>query len=538
MMNTAPVSTEELLTKSTKKASLSPEDDTVFVEKNTSQLGYERVWQNRARFNIESNGNMNTIEIQHDSYGMRAQTAFLYLVFNIKLKGNNADNACPANMFPLVSFNNFRMRLGLNQAEIVSPNDHYIYKFLSILNSNYSKQDKVNILSAMGCFPEFDLTQVKFRQLLAKAMGFQFNAIAISEQERRVGFVVPLSLLHGMFNHETILPVGTRIDFNFTVDQGGNKNAIVSPDATRTGTYEFLVRESFLYCEYPERDPSILLAQLENREYVSEGLNYETSRSEIPSGSTFMSIPLLRPGSKLPVKIDFGFIPSTALDDNKDIFQFKGAGLSRVEVIYNGPFPAQYVLETVSGKGMEDINPTSANSPAMLDKFTVYQEFFNQTDTFLLDTYGSSYNNESTLDPMLRINYLLPWLQKDPYVLFDPDNLVALAGVHNNRQVFTTILMPSKMLNGTAYPTVEGALTLNLRFEKPTVVDHVMFVNLYYFQELRLTENFQCNVTNITLENFHPSADRPADPVSDLPFPTNVREELPTGEADNVVDNA
>lgn len=531
MVNSAPVSTEELLSKGTKKASLSPEDDTVFVEKNSSQLGYERTWEQCAQFNIESNGDMNAIELQHDSYGMRADNAYLYTVWNITLKGDSNDCACPANMFPFVAFDSLRMRIGLNQAEVISPNEHYIHKFLNIMNSNLSKQDKINVLPLFGCFPEFDLSQAKYRLLLAKMLGFVFTG-SVTEVTLRVPFIIPLTVLHRMFNHKTILPVGTRFDFQFNTNKSSNKNAIIQPSATYTGTFEFLPRESYLYAQYPERDPAIMLAQLENRQYISEGLDYETYRIEIPTGSSYASVPILRPGSKMPVKIDFGFVPSENLNNNKDIFTFVGANVSRIDVVYNGPFPTQYQLKTVSGKGNGLWEDGSGNA---LDKFPLFSELFNQTDTFLTDRYGESYNNETTYPPLKRINPYMAAAAEYPILTFSQTDFTILKDLHDKRQVYTVILQPSKIFDGSAYPTVEGSLDLNICFSKATTVPYILYVNCNYFQQIILNENYQCDIRNITLDNFRGSGD--SDLSSELPPPSDDSNlsGLPVGEADNVV---
>src|ERR1700710_1786365 len=91
-VNLPGVSTEEMLTETAKKGSLAPEDDTIFVDKNTSQLGYERVWVNDAKFDIQSNGKTNSIQLQHNSYPLRTDTAYMAMTFKITLNGSPTDN--------------------------------------------------------------------------------------------------------------------------------------------------------------------------------------------------------------------------------------------------------------------------------------------------------------------------------------------------------------------------------------------------------------------------------------------------------------
>lgn len=539
-LNTAPVTTEELLSKTTKKATLSPEDDTVFIEKNTSQLGYERTWNNEARFNIESNGYMNTITVQVDPYGMRADTAYIYLVYEITLKGNKDDMPSISNMFPFVAMNTLRFRLGQNQAEVISPNEHYMYKFMNILNSNFSTTDKVNILTLLKCFPHFDMSQQYFRKMMNLASGFDqlVSSTDVKEFTRKVAFVVPLTILLDMFNHKTILPVGTKFEITFGVGQEDRcqKNGIVNGTAVdRTGSYKFLPQESYLYYQTPERDPGIQQAKAENREYISEGLNYDTYRIEIPSGSTYYNFQVIRPGSKLPVKIDFGFIDPDILNSNKDIFQFKGNSLKQVKVNYNGPFPHQHTLTCNSSDGMKDWAIGGTNPDGTLDRLLMYQEFYNQTDTLLLDKFGESYNNEMTLPPMKRIHPFMAYLQEYPNVIWTDDMLKSLVDTFNNRCVYTMILIPSKMFDGSAYPTVEGSLEIGLTFAKPTEKTLILFMNCYYYQQTTLAQDGTCTITNITLDNFTSARNVDVGP-SISSSDQMISDNLPYGEDANVTE--
>lgn len=530
-VNTAPVSTEELLTKSSAKSSLSPEDDTVFIEKNTSQLGYERVWELKANFNIESNGLMNSIEIQNDAYGLRADTSYMLMVFEITLDGTTDDCAAPANMFPFVALKTLRMRLGLNQAEVIAPNEHYMYKFLNIMNSNYSKEDQINILSLFKCYPFMDMTQKKNRILMASHCGFTFTKKETIV--RKVPFLIPLSVLHQMFNHRTIIPVGTRFDINFSVEDSGStsstcsNNAIVfgGNAADLKGSFKFIPSESYIYCQLPERDPSILLAQTENREYISEGLNYETYRIEIPKGTTYFNVPIIRPGSKLPVKIDFGLVDAANLNVNKDVFQFQGFGLNRVEVNYNGPFPHKHVLQTLHSKGLQDWPADGIpQDEAVLDRLPMFFELYNQTDTLLLDKFGESYNNETTYPPIKRVHPFLGYAAENPLLTLDADTKATLISLFNKRNVLTVILNPSKIFDGSAYPTVEGSLDIQLTFCKPTEQTIVMFLNCNYFQQLVLTQDYTCQINNITLDNFTGArSEKSGEDFSDA-FPTGEEE--------------
>lgn len=539
-LNTAPVSTEELLSRTTKKASLSPEDDTVFVEKNTSQLGYERTWINEARFNIESNGYMNTISVQVDPYGMRADTAYLYLVYEITLKGKASDCPSIANMFPFVSMNTLRFRLGQNQAEVISPNEHYMYKFLNILNSNFSTTDKVNILSLFKCFPHFDMSDNKFRRLMNLACGFDLvaNAEITAEQTKKVGFVIPLTVMLDMFNHKTILPVGTKFEITFGVgqDEGCQKNAIVNCDTPDyTGSYKFLPQESYLYYQTPERDPGIQQAKAENREYISEGLNYDTYRIEVPAGSSYYNFNVIRPGSKLPVKIDFAFVEAALLNTNRDIFQFRGNNLKEVKINYNGPFPHQHRLVCGSQNGMQDWKMGADNPDGTLDRLGMYFEFYNQSDTLLLDKFGESYNNEMTLPPMNRIHPFAGYFNEYPQIVWTNDDLETLIGVFNNRCAYTVILQPSKMFDGSAYPTVEGSLEMGLTFAKVTEKTLILFLNCYYYQQTVLAQDGTCTITNITLDNFTSARNVDVGP-SVSASDQMITDNLPTGEDVNVTE--
>lgn len=540
-VNTAPVSTEELLTRTTKKATLSPEDDTIFIEKNTSQLGYERTWNNEARFNMESNGSMNTVVVQVDPYGMRADTAYLYLVFEITLKGNKTDCACISNMFPFVAMDTLRFRLGQNQAEVISPNEHYIYKFINILNSNYSTTDKVNILTLMKCFPEFDLTQQKDRRLMNIASGFDDIATetgAAVEKKKKVAFTVPLTVFLDMFNHKTILPVGTKFEITFGVgeESRSQKNAIVNGSAQGNGgSYKFLPQESYLWYQTPERDPGIQQAKAENREYISEGLNYDTYRIEVQAGTTFSNYQVIRPGSKLPVKIDFGFVDATTMGTNQDIFQFKGFQLKEVKVNYNGPFPSQHILKCNSRDGMKDWEWGSTNPDGTLDRLPMYQEFYNQSDTLLLDKPGESYNNEMTLGPMYRIHPFMAYLQEYPHVIWTDDQLKGILSKFNNRCVYTVILIPSKMFDGSAYPTVEGSLDISLSFAAPTTSTLILYMNCYYFQQTTLAQDGTCTIQNITLDNFTSARNVDAGP-SVSTDERMISDNLPVGEESNLTE--
>lgn len=537
-VNTAPVSSEELLSRSTKKASLSPEDETVFIEKNTSQLGYERTWNNEARFNIESNGYMNTVAVQVDPYGMRADTAFLLMVFEVTLTGKANDAPSISNMFPFVAMSTLRFRIGQNQSEVISPNEHYIYKFMNICNSNYSSTDKDNVLTLMKCFPHFDMTQQYYRDMMNACTGFEslLTSQINDKVTRKVSFVIPLTVILDMFNHKTILPVGTKFEITFGIAQAGSrgqKNAIVLGSPLTSGSYAFLPQESYVYYQTPERDPGIQQAKAENREYISEGLNYDTYRIEIPAGTSYYNFQVIRPGSKLPVKLDFGFLDAAVLENNKDIFQFKGFGLKEVKINYNGPFPHQHKLTCSATKGMQDWTLTKENPSGSLDRLMMYLDFFNQSDTFLLDKPGESYNNEMTISPMQRIHPFISLISEYPQVKFTDEILTSLIGTFNNRCLYTVILIPSKMFDGSAYPTVEGSLEIGLTFAEPTTSTLIMFMNCYYFQQTVLSQDGTCTITNITLDNFTSARNVDVGPkVSEAE--DMITDSLPAGEEANV----
>lgn len=529
-INATPVSTEELLSKGSKKASLAPEDDTIFVEKNTSQLGYERTWERSFNFSTQSNGETNNISIENDAYGMRADTARFYLTFEITLAGSTTDNASMANFFPFVAFNTFNMRIGANQVEVVAPMEHYMYRFLNVMNSNYSTQDKINVLPLSCIFPFMDLTLKSHRKLMAAMWGFTWTQAAVSNLTKKVTFVMPLTLVHQMFNHRTILPVGTRLEFAFNVSAECNKNAIVNGDAAAyVGSYKFLPRESSFVAEFPERDPSIMIAQMENRVYISEDLTYETFRYDQVKGASSFSIPLLRPGSKLPVKIDFGFVPGSVKNANKDVFQFKGFGLKDVLVKYNGPFPQDYRYSLI-GCGGNDEWKDDANGPALC-RFPLFAELFNQTDTFQLDRFGESYNNETTFPPLNRIHPYMAYVAQNVFRTYDDDVLATMKRLFDDRQVYTSILLPSKLMDGSAYPTVSGSLEIEFCFNKPLEEDVILYCNLYTFNRMTLDEDYRCTITSITLENF---AGGSFDASSGLPPPVSTQD-LEPGEEETLL---
>lgn len=534
-VNSAPVSTEELLSKGTKKASLAPEDESVFVEKNTSQLGYERTWEKTTSFSIESNGNVNSITLQNVAYGIRADTAMLIMFFRITLKGNTKDNSCMANMFPFVACDNFTMRVGVNGMPIQLPNEHFIHRFINILNSNFSKQDKINVLPLVGCYPELSLGTSEGRKRLAFINGFNFTDDFIEEKTRLVSYRIPLTLIHQMFNHKTILPVGTKIEFSFVCNASCNSNTIVNgSEPGMNGSFEFLPKESGLYTQSPERDPAIMLAQLENRQYLSEGLNFECLRFAIPKGSTYFHQPILGPGSKLPVKMDFAFVPASSVNTNTDCFNFRGFYLRNYEVIYNGPFPVSYKFNTFSSEGN---GPWEMGTTQPLDRFGLYNDLFSQTDTFLIDKYGESYNNETTYPPLNRINPYMAHLADSLARRIDDQTFVRMKELYERRQVYTVILQPSKIFDGSAYPTVEGSLDMNLCFSQQTTEILYMYVNLNYFEQLIIDEDYSCEVRNLTLDNFR--TDKQLEPSSGLPPPTgeDLYGELPVGEAENANPN-
>lgn len=501
-VNLPGVSTEEMLSESSKKGSLAPEDDTIFVDKNTSQLGYERVWRHDAKFDIQSNGKTNSIQLQHLSYPLRADTAYMAMTFKITLNGTAADNSCPGQLFPLLACNSFRMRIGQNQQEIISPNEHTIYKFIQLMQSNLSNYDKYNMGPMFNFYPDLDLNQPANRQKVALMLGFDSFATTAS-QTRQVTFNIPLTYLRDMFNHHTLLPVGTRIQFDFQVDAACNSNAIVygANPTTMAGTFEFLPSSSYIRSEHPERDPAIMMAQLANREYLSEGLNYETFRADIQSGLNLVNIPILRPGSKMPAKIDFGFTQTSLLNSHKDIFSFKGQGIYEIEINNNGPFPNVISLSSATGNSLKDWD----DNKSPFDRLPFHQSMYNQMDTFQIDKWGESYNNETTYDPLFRVNPFIPLMLKTPFTTPTDTAKQSAINLFNSRQILTAILTPSNLMDGSAYPTVEGSLDMTIKFCSALTEDITMYMCLQYWQQTVLHEDHTCEIQNITLENFRTS---------------------------------
>jgi hypothetical protein len=290
---------------------------------------------------------------------------------------------------------------------------------------------------------------------------------------------------------------------DFQVDAQCNSNAIIYGKATPggadlTGTFKFLPQQSYIRSEHPERDPAIMIAQLSNREYLSEGLNYETFRADIPKNLTTVNIPILRAGSKMPSKVDFGFINTANNNSHKDVMSFEGFGIYDLNFNVNGPFPNVIQLTSSSGTPLK---PWS-ESMGPFERIKFYLPLYNQMDTFQIDKFGESYNNETTFDPVYRINPYVQLIEKCPFTKPTTDMLKSAVDLFDKRQVFTTIFQPSNLMDGSAYPVVEGSLDLQIKFSSPLANDITLYMCLQYWQQTILHEDHTCEIQNITLENF------------------------------------
>lgn len=312
----------------------------------------------------------------------------------------------------------------------------------------------------------------------------------------KIDFVVPLTLIHPMFNFNSILSPELDLSFTFRFNSASEIgrawffNHTSSEDLPKAFKIKARVvpKHSFLSIEQPHQVSSILKS-LKTKSYLYDVLvpTYERmALSKPPSVESLRNVVLRNPKSTIPVKMDFMLIDKKDFDVWEYVLQDRCKDvLDRIEFIINLPFPYKRVV-----RFDQEAQVNEPGDKALMWDYSVSKATYQSMDNFSWAQFGEEHVTRGAVPNILKLAPRTLALQDS---LWYPYDQFTVNDLHYRTQSRywpnSIILLPSDQLNQNPFPDVRGSLSINLVF-KPSMRDqdknYLFFFNSYSWRRVHL----------------------------------------------------
>lgn len=320
-----------------------------------------------------------------------------------------------------------------------------------------------------------------------------------------INFVIPLTMLHPLYNVNSVIPPGMKTSFEFKLRnlRQVTKYVFRLTDTAREAKFGVRLRTAptkcFLRIERPERFPEILRS-LKLKAYYNDFI-YETFHRidfEVgPGNSVVDKLVIIPQGNDVPVRIDW-ILTSKNLDEESPFF-FADESVSilkEVKYLIHNPFPYERTVKytnSVTEERVVDLPQDAApfGPPALSDAN------FHSEDNFIYATFGNQHVKHG-LFPQVAKSF-----NRSEYLAFahvnkrDPDLYVKSMAFDQAKRYFypnSFLLLPSDQLNQNPYPRLRGAVYMSFVFKEPMEIKKTfhLFVNTYDYYRIH-QENGKCS---------------------------------------------
>lgn len=312
----------------------------------------------------------------------------------------------------------------------------------------------------------------------------------------KVDFVVPLTLIHPMFNFNSILSPELDLSFTFRFNPASEIgrawffNFSESEALAKAIKIKARVvpKHSFLSIEQPHQISSILKS-LKTKSYVYDILvpTYERIALSKPSSvESLRNIVLRNPKSTIPVKMDFMLIDKKDFDVWEYVLQDRCKDvLDRIEFIINLPFPYKRVI-----RFDQEAEVNEEGDKTLMWDYSVSKATYQSMDNFSWAQFGEEHIVRGAVPNILKFAPSTIAMQDQ---IWTDQEMFKLKERHYRTQARywpnSIILLPSDQLNQNPFPDVRGSLSINLVF-KPSMRDqdknYLFFFNSHSWRRVHL----------------------------------------------------
>lgn len=300
-------------------------------------------------------------------------------------------------------------------------------------------------------------------------------------------FVVPLTLLHPVFNFDSVVCPGLDLSFDFEFLYGSEAaNACFVKGGANPENIAMRVRSAPHLCRLSLEQPyqySEVLTNLKFRTYLYDVLlpqYYRTQLAKPKSAGTFLSNVYFKlPKSPMPVRLDFLLVESKNIRQNPRAFRDACVKyLEYVEFKVTLPFPFTKRIY------FDNLGSTGNFSK----DYTVAEGLYQSMGAFTTADYAHQRVESGTYPPVSLMYPLNPIAYHGPLLsskLNDDDYFADLKTLSETAP-HSVILQPSGIFNQNPFPEVRGTLAVDFKFKeqyKDADLQFELFVNFYnYFR--------------------------------------------------------
>ncbi len=379
-----------------------------------------------------------------------------------------------------------------------------LHRIMYMLQQPISRSNALNEFAMCDMFSEFHLDDYDSNNSChLAANNYNFRLIGLDptfvndtdsdvDKDFTIQLVVPLSLIHPFFDHDTVLPPGLDIDFKFEFFRGDDlvKKIFILPSGKDGWKVDAKInmKNCFLFVEQPEQVPRILM-NLKTRNYkfspIVLPIPYVCQITK-PSGQLTVEQFLIPENGKMPVKFDFMLINNE--DMGKALFKSQNMHyLDSFRCNINQPFPAHRQFEYYTKAILPNVKVPTENSARKDINFVLPE--FQQHHNLLYSLFGEQYVWKGFRPPIKGAIPIIEYLNSSWFSKVEPSKITELVKINNDQQFQQGILQPSNIFNGLPYPVVRGSLGVVLKFQEKYQADTLnltVLCNFYYNYELHI----------------------------------------------------
>lgn len=513
------------------------EDYRHFILSDSMYLTYEKTNVERVYFEtLNREPDYFKLKLPKNSFPHRTDSAFFFFSFNVRITipakpppttddkseksfaPTDASGLVPTTFKFFKALDSVKITMGSNAAVITMSNgcQNYQNAIMSLLTKPISVSNRYQEYASADILPDYsfidtlDLTSLnsyaksKINDLwsILNADPTKFvQGDTVKTYYVPVQFKIPLTMLHPIFNHDTVIPPGLDVGFEFKLRplrEVGDRWFRKTTDASSIG---IRVRadpyKCFLQVEQPHQYPNVIMS-LKTKSYYFDVLMEQYQRVDLSLGAQNqnLTVNIIPSKGAVPVRMDFVLMPFDSFNANiTSLVNAVTTDLSSLTFNVNFPFPYQkQQIAFNSASGTDTTADNFLKHPSMAEPF--YHSFYN----FGYTNFGEQHVRRAF--PNIQKIDALSTLQEH-FPLFTANGKSFSQYVNGKQYLIDNVknypnavlLLPSDQLNQNPYPRVQGSLNLDLNFREKKDVErkYVFFTNLYYYYRIHIS-NGKCSI--------------------------------------------
>lgn len=530
------VSSDEMREFKNKEAS--EEDYRKFIVSDSMSLSYERTTTRRVYFeNAGSNSPLElNLTLPKDSFPTRANNGFFFLSFRVYFKLPKYVPPAPP---PTATNEAMLADAGLKLSDVFRPSPNKFLKMVTqaevIVGANSARLNQaagcsgyhhrfmdmaVRPISRSNVEQEYALMDLFAATLPIDALSrplepdglsdvvkdkinVMWKILNIDSNKRQsdendveirayMQFVVPLTAVHPLFNHDSVLPPG--LDLSFSLKLLGDSQTlgeVLFPfwksDYKGQGfrcNVRPRLQESFLQVEKPQQQSQFLMT-LKTKDYLYDvfvpkyfRLNLEKNQDQ----TIISKIDVVSQSGRMPVAISFMlFDYEEYLKNSYTLRDVCEEVLNEVVFSFADPFPHYRTIKFDAAVDRQTGDYSEAGG------------YYQSGNNFGTAGYGEQHVVKGFYPWITKINPL-SFLGSDP-VLHDLSALDQSAldylKLSTRIQPQFQLILPSNQLNQYPFPDVRGRLQITFRFREKKAMKLLFVANLYHYNRIHI-QNDKC----------------------------------------------